>query len=272
MSSSTKWERPLGSDTTFKFGHYISRGFDLAGKNLGLHILFLLCLFGIFFACALIPFIGVIALWVITPCLILGPAIVSYYTDKGHSVDINNFFDGFRQFGNVVSAYLFTVLATSVATAPGLLYLFTQMRSFTSNQLVEENLSESNPDAMRMFMDFLSNGFLWKSMLLIGLPVMIVAALLGWSMHFAWFYNMSGMEAVRASAKVTSKYLWQIVLFSIVVGLLGSLGIFLFIIGILFTYPASLCMQYAAFADVTGLLEEEESPEVNVIDHFGPIA
>ena len=48
-------------------------------------------------------------------------------------------------------------------------------------------------------------------------------------------------------------------------GLLASVGIILLLVGILVTYPIMLCSQYAAFADVTRLMEEEES---DIVDHL----
>jgi hypothetical protein len=75
---------------------------------------------------------------------------------------------------------------------------------------------------------------------------------------FVVFYKMSFWDAMEASRKVISKNWFMIFLFLFVTGLIAGAGIILLCVGILVTFPAYLCMNYAAFADVTQLGTQPE--------------
>ena len=44
-------------------------------------------------------------------------------------------------------------------------------------------------------------------------------------------------------------------------------GVIGFVIGIMFTIPIGMCVDYAAFADVTRLMEVEDS-DLDITEHF----
>ena len=70
---------------------------------------------------------------------------------------------------------------------------------------------------------------------------------------------MSFWDAMEASRKVITKKWFMIFIFMIIIGIIASLGILLLCVGILFTFPAYLCMNFSAFADVTRLDEEGDA-------------
>ena len=58
------------------------------------------------------------------------------------------------------------------------------------------------------------------------------------------------------------------IIFMIVAGLIAASGLLLCLVGILYTAPAMTCAQFFAFSDATGILEDPENQEPDIIDHF----
>lgn len=270
--ATTSWERFQQNGYAFRFGHYFARGFDLLGKNIGLQLLFALVFLLTLIMSSIIPIAGTLAVFVVTPVLGLGPAIVSYYTDKNQSVQFSNFFDGFQKFGNVFLAYLLSALAKGAALLPGSIYLYTQMvRLSREGVTVLNDVDGSSPDFMfQVIRSLLDSSFFWQGILLIAVPYTIVGTLVLWATHFAWFFNLPPLEAFKASIATVRKRFFETLLFTWATGLIAFLGVLLFVFGVFLTYPAMLCAKYAAFAYITGLLENEADEADDVIDHFAP--
>lgn len=251
-----KIDRVLQEGYEFRFGDYISKGFDLVNKNLGGFIGYGLVYLLISLFVAMIPVLGQIAGVIIGPALLAGFYHVANQVDRGNPTVFGDFFKGFDKLGNLFLTSLLTGLIVVVSAIPGLIVLFTSGFSITSLMMGEP--AEEN-----------------TSMIVVGVLLMLIPALyLGVSYLFApmlvWFYDLKPWDALETSRKLIGKN-WGIFFgFMLVMGIIASLGLLLLGVGLLYTMPAYLCANYAAFADVTRLNEGDEDRSADLIDHFVP--
>ncbi|MEM9848916.1 MAG: hypothetical protein AAF847_13595, partial [Bacteroidota bacterium] len=98
------------------------------------------------------------------------------------------------------------------------------------------------------------------------LPIIYIGVAWTWAPYFVVFYKMKFWDAMEASRKIITKNWWAVFGFLIVVGLIGGLGVLGFGVGMLFTLPIAMCIQYIAFASVTGLNKEDQGSTLE--DHL----
>lgn len=251
-----KIQRIIEEGYEFRFGDYISQGFSLVQRNLGGFIGFALLYFAIQMGGALIPIIGSLALFVISPALTIGPYHVSHKLDRDQPVEFADFFRGFDKLGNLFVTSLLTTLMIVAALIPGIVL----MMAFGISAFVGGRF---DADA--------NWGLFLVAILIIMLPIIYLGISYMWAPMFVWFYDLDAWSAMEASRRIIGKNWWLIFGFAIVCGLIAMLGVIMLLIGLLFTIPAIMCASYAAFADVTRLNEEEDQ-EADVIDHFIPMA
>ncbi|MBK8554816.1 MAG: hypothetical protein IPL65_03125 [Lewinellaceae bacterium] len=263
-----KIQRIIDDGYQFNLGDYISKGFNLMMKNPGGFIGYFLLMMLIFIVLAVIPFLGALALMVIAPALMIGPFHVAAKIDRGEETQFSDFFRGFDKFGELFLANFLTGLIVIAAIIPGyaliLGTLFTTMGTFSGDPYADPS------DIANSMMGIFSSGLALVGLILVIIPAIYLSVSFVWAQMLVWFYDMRAWDAMMASRKLAGKQFWMVLVFGIVAGFIGGIGMLLLLVGILFTYPAMMCAQYAAFADVTQLNEDE--PESDVLDHFAPSA
>ena len=234
---------------SFNFGDYMSRGIDLFKQNVGGFAIYTLVYFLIVMVLSLIPILGAIGTMVISPALAVGFYIVAHKIAHGQSTEFKDFFKGFDHLGQLfllafIMGIIFIVLM-GVMIGPFMMMMMT------------------NPEALLDGRGIPQFKAWWFAPLVL---VIYLSISWRWAPLFIVFDNMGFWEAMETSRKVVSKNWFIIFAFAIVIGLLGGLGIIALLIGILFTYPMVLCMEYAAFADVTRL--DEAGGDDEITDHL----
>ena len=252
-----KIDRILQEGYDFRFGDYISKGFDLVNKNMGGFIGYTLVYLLISILIGLIPILGQLAGFIIGPALLAGFYHVAHQVDLGAPTVFGDFFKGFDKLGNLFLTSLLTALVVIGACIPGIIILFTSGLSISSF-------------VMGAAPEDLNTTMIIVGMLLMLVPAMYLAVSYLFAPMFVWFYDLKPWDAMETSRKLIGKN-WGIFFgFAIVMGLITSLGILLLGVGLLYTVPAYLCANYAAFADVTRLHEDDETGATDLIDHFVP--
>lgn len=238
----------------FRFGDYISRGMDIVNRDMGSYVGFTALYLLISFVAQIIPFIGPIANAVISPALQIGPKIVAHQMERNERYEFGTFFKGFDRLGDLFVTALLTGLIVLATMIPGLIVMLTA-GGFSLDGFEEPNFP-----------------ILALSFLLMLIPAAYFGISYSWAPMFVWFYGMSAWEGMQASKKLISHNFWGIFGFLFVVGLLSALGMIVLCVGLLYTLPVGIIAQYVAFADITGLHEndEEETPGDELIDHFAP--
>ena len=255
-------KRILEEDYDFNFGDYISEGFKILGKNLGGFVVFGLLAGIIIMISSIIPILGSIAnSLVLTPALIAGIYIVANMVDREEDREFGDFFKGFNYVPQLALVALVTGLFTGLALIPfGLANV--NMAIWVKDLIVNSDSLATNPDLLFEGYPGFSG---WTTILL--LPSIYLSIAYAWAPLFVVFHKLNFWDAMEASRIIITKKWFLVFLFSIVIGLIAVLGFLGFCIGILFTYPAAMCMVYAAFADVTRLNEIQEGG-MDIADHL----
>ncbi len=249
-----KLEELIDYGYNFNFGDYISRGFELFQKNIGGFIGFTVLFLIIVMVASFIPVLGSFAVQlVLGPALTVGFYLVANKIDKNEECVFGDFFKGFDYVGQLALAALVMGLIMIACLLPmfaaiGFLGGFDWLINF------EENILNG--------MEFPNFPF-WAFVFVV--PMIYLGVAWQWTNLFIAFYNMRFWDAMEISRKIITKQWFIIFLFAIVIGLIAGFGAIFFLVGMLVTIPMMMCAQYAAFADITQLLEEEKA---DIVDHL----
>ncbi len=239
------------------FSQAISDGFESWKKEAGPFIGFGILSLIIIFVLSLIPLIGGFAIsLIVAPSLSLGGYLFAHRVRHNERREFGDFFKGFDQAGEIIISNLILVaLAIPPMVAIGLLVYFT---------IVSPNFNLDSPD--------LSIGIIIGGILLFVLSI-YVKTLLAFYIHLIGFYNISGWDAIKFSARYGHKNWIQIFLLSFITGLLMMLGLIGFVIGIVVTYSFLYPMSYEGFRQVTNLDEflTEGRNDDMISDHLSSI-
>ncbi len=251
-------QRLLEKDYQFKFGDYISHGFNILGKNLGGFVVFGLLAGIIIMTAGFIPiFGGLAANLILTPALLAGVYIVANKVERREDREFSDFFNGFQ----------YVPQLALVALVSGMIILLSLIPfGFANVNIVSWFMGFFTEGLMdpEMFLDDFPGFSNWTLLLL--LPAIYFSVAYAWSGMFVVFHKLSFWDAMEASRIMITKKWFIFFLFMLVTGLIGGLGVLGLFIGILFTYPAMLCMHYAAFSDVTEL--NQASEDIDILDHL----
>lgn len=238
-------QRVIDQGYEFNFGDYLSKGFNIVGKQAVLYMAFTFVFFLILMVSGLIPILGQLGALVLAPCLLAGFHLVNRKVDDGQTIAFGDFFKGFDYWGQLVVIILITIGISLLIMLPiALIVGF----GVDTNALAMGDLS----------------GFPWWAFLLV-LPLIYLSIAWGYASFLVIFHGMSAWPAMEASRQIIGQKWFYFLLFGIVVGIIGSIGAIAFGIGMLFTLPAAYAMQFASFRDVVGMPDEAT---VNTLDHL----
>jgi len=238
-------QRVIDQGYEFNFGDYLSKGFNIVGKQAVLYMAFTFVFFLILMVSGLIPILGQLAALVLGPCLLAGFHLVNRKVDDGQSIVFGDFFKGFEFWSQLLLVVLIMVgLAILLMIPVGFIIGFgMDMEAIAAGDI---------------------SGFPWWVFLLM-LPLIYLGVAWGYSSFLIIFHGMSAWPAMEASRQIISQKWFYFLLFGFIVGIIGSIGAIAFGIGMLFTLPAAYAMQFASFRDVVGMPDEAT---VNTLDHL----
>lgn len=216
----------------FKFGEYISQGFDLLKANFMPIFLATLCTF----LMSIIPFCGV-------------PAVSNLLKfirkiDKGEQAEPSEIFN-FDDFMKYFIPHLLIFAGVIVLYIPYFL-IIALSGAFSGDE--PSGLAGIFMMLYGLFMVFVIFYFTLKGFYILALMSLKNVAEL--------------KEAWNISKVMTTGNLLMIFLFSIVIGILGEIGVILCGIGIFLTIPFIYCAQYFAFKDGLAQIEYDELKEI----------
>ena len=235
-------EKLLHDGYEFRFSEYIGKGYDLYKQNVGGYIGFLLVSWIIGVFAGEIPVIGTIAYTlVLSPVIMVGGFIVAHKIDKKEIAEFADFFKGFE---HIPHLFVATIAMSAIFVIFGFSFL----------QVYWDML---NGDATAI----LNYNFTIVSFLVF-IPIIYLAVSWTWTNMFIVFYDMPFWDAMEMSRKLITKNWIEFFGFQIVCALITMAGFLLLGVGVLLTYPIAICAQYAAFADVTQLLQETDEDDI----------
>lgn len=216
----------------FKFGEYISQGFDLLKTNFMPIFLATLCTF----LMSIIPFCGVVAVSNLLKFL--------RKVDNGEHAEPSEIFN-FNDFMKYFVPQLLIFAGIIVLYIPYFLIL-----------ALSGMFSGDQPSSFAGILMMLYGVFMVIVIFYFTLKGFYILSLMS-------LKNISELkEAWNISKVMSSGNLLMIFLFSIVIGFLGEIGVILCGIGILFTIPFIYCAQYFAFKDGLAQIEYDDLKEI----------
>ena len=240
-------QRVIDNGYSFDLGDYISKGFKIIQKNLGLFIAFILVFIVISVVLSVIPVIGQLASsLIVSPCLLAGFLIAAKKSDDNQPLEFGDFFKGFDFLKPLLVTILIQAAIMIAVMIPfGLaFYVGGDMNA----------LEAGDPSGIPF----------WSFILL--LPLIYLAVAWGMTSFLIVFHKMSAWDALEASRQIITKQWFMFFLFGIVVGIIVMLGMVALGVGILFTLPAGMAMQFAAYRDIVGIPGHSE--EMSISDHL----
>ena len=230
----------------FRISDYVSEGIDIFKKHAGSFIGYTLLLLVIQGVVTSIPRIGNFGSMLISPALNVGIYLFAHRVANGENPDFNTFFRGFDHFVQLLLASIVTGIITVIAALPlvgGAIYAMLSIFEGGGS---------------------LGSFPMWTIVFVI--PLIYLAVCYMWTSMFIVFHHMEFWPAMEASRKIIAKNWFQVFLLALLIFFFGQiLGALALIVGLLVTIPAAMCINYAAFADVTGLNEVQET---DIIDHL----
>jgi uncharacterized membrane protein len=231
----------LAEDYTVDMGKYITDGFNIFQKNIGLFVGYALVAVLILFA-SIFTIVG--PLLVAMP-LLAGYSIAAHKLKYNQFVDFNTFFKGFKHFGDLLVLMLIMMGITLAVMIPFGITMGMMMGGLSASGM-EDALSGP------MF------GIIALLYFAAILAMIAISTFYFFSMNLIIFSELKGWEAMEASRKMVMKHFWWILLLSIVISLISQAGSLLFYIGLIFTFPIGYCISYAAFHDIFRLGDGSE--------------
>ncbi|MEM8527034.1 MAG: hypothetical protein AAGG68_20510 [Bacteroidota bacterium] len=245
-------ERLATKGYQFYFSDYISKGIDIFKKDIGGFVGFTFLFFLMSSLASTIPFGSTL----VTPVLMAGLYVVCRNIISNQHHEFGEFFQGFNHFGQLILVALASVVLTIIFILPlgiGAISAVT-MGGLFSDGYVIDSFSEISTISIIVILG-------------IALPIIYLSIAWSWAPMFVVFYKMQFWEAMEASRRILSKNWWIFFAFTIITGIIAFMGIFGLLVGILFTFPAAMCMHYVAFAEVVGLHHDEEMNS-SIEDHL----
>ena len=268
MRSRDKLNKALNEGYDFKMGDYISRGWDIYKQQAGYYILFALLYLMISGVAGYIPLIG--------PLMVAGPLsvgywIYSYAIAKKQTPDFAMFFQGFKNFGQQLGVTFFSSLFAMILLIPVVIKLVLIFIQDLPELILQAEYGDYSDDPFAIIDMFLSLFPTWFwVMLFVGMLVaFIISTLYRMAYGFVHFYEMGFWEAMETSRKLLQKKIFAAMGLMLIAAIFSGIGIILCYIGILLTLPLQFTIWYAAFADITGLEEEDKvDDQPDMTDHL----
>ncbi|MFT5168630.1 MAG: putative membrane protein [Saprospiraceae bacterium] len=256
----------------FDVGRYISEGFDIVKKDLGLFIgytLVAILIIGMASTTAGIlkflrpesmafQFIGQLTSQIVTqliaPPLMAGFLIAAHKLHKNEILDFGDFFKGFDYYKQLVIQGLIIMGITFALFFPIILE-FIIMVGFDINELANLGVTQFAIIGLTGLVLFIVYVYILVSYLFA--PAFIV------------FGQMEAWEALEASRKIVSQNFFPVLGFTLVLGLLIIAGYLACCVGVLFALPAIQAAVYCAFKDIMDFDNPEQGQgRDDIYDHL----
>ncbi len=226
----------------FEMGDYLSEGFEIYKKEWLMFSLYGLVSIFLLFISA-ITIVGI--LFTAYP-IMLGYAVAADKVSRSENLEFSDFFGGFKNFGSHAMVTILIVAAYLIVYIPFLGSIFMSGLNGGGDDLYYNLIGAFGSLYVMigvLFIYFLMLGFFFA-------PYLI---------HYG---NYSGGEAIRASFKIVFKNFWWLLLFLIITGILGAVGQYACLIGLIFTLPISALMNYSL---VKKVLMSDDAHEIDQI-------
>lgn len=232
----------------FKFGKYLTDGFDYFKAQAGLFIGFFVVSFIIIMVASFIPLVGSIASSVLSLTFLVGYYIVCSKIKQGQHVAFDDFFKSFASIGQITIIQLILLGFTLVILLPLLIFVFSVVFSGVFSAIKSGVFQEhlSNEELLALFnIDGLIPLFIITVILL-----MFMQTIYTFSAANSHFFKVNAWQSMEASRKVIQHRFFHFFGLMLIIMLINILGVLCLLVGLLVTIPLSYTIMYSAFDDI----------------------
>ena len=189
--------------------------------------------------------------------ILMGPMMCGIYLTffsklRGQPIEFATVFKGFDYFGQSIIATLIHVVPIIVIIVPSYLLFYVGLFFVLPGPRDE-------PDPSKLFFFIGAMVVFWLAIVCI---MIVVSVAFTFSYPLMVEHKLSGVEAVKLSAKAAFANFWRLLGLSLLSGLLGFAGVLLCYVGIFFVFPISFAAIAMAYEQVFGLNNTQLSPDL----------
>jgi len=215
-------------------------GWDLFKQDFGTWFIMFLILVGLSIVLSFIPFIGSLALMIISPALMGGFMYAASEMDNGNKIEIGYLFQGFRDKERMNKLLILGGIYLLVQV----LFIFI-MFSLVGGTLMMTASQTGNVDPAAM----ITSG-MGLSMLLVFLVVLTIMLGFIYATPLIMLDNVSPIESIKASYSASFKNILPLLVFGLVYLLLGIVAAIPILLGFLILIPVSILAIYCSYKSI----------------------
>jgi hypothetical protein len=196
--------------------------------------------------------VGVIIGSVVPLGILMGPMMCGLYlalfhTRRGNPIEFGLLFKGFDYFGDSVVATLLHMIPIVVVIVPAYILFYVGLFFMMGRQ---QSGGEPDPGTMLGFFGFLA--VFWLVMIVI---LVLLSVIFTFAYPLIVDRRLSGVEAVKLSAKAALANFWRLLGLLLMTGVMGFIGILFCYVGAFLVMPLSFAAIATAYEQVFGLGE-----------------
>lgn len=257
MEIPSKIQTRIDQGYPFRVMEYLSQGWALVIRRPLQFMGFTSIFFGLQLGLSMIPLFGLFGLMLVVAPLDAGFYLGAYDLKRNGTTSLQAFFKGFDFLLPLMTQYLLVNIAYGILLAPLFISLFS---GIDLTQLISSDTLDPEEFATLEAVDP------WTMVWII--PLIYLAVAWRWAPMFIVFYRMHFWQALETSRQLITRHWGVHFMLVLVMVMLYLSGLFLFLIGVLLAYPLMKSIDYAAFADVTGLYEAHDNHKEDTVDHL----
>ena len=229
----------LQRDAKISIGKYISKGWQLMNKRMGL-------LLGATVVAWLLVQVASVAAIVLYGPIMGGLYWIYLCVLRDQHTTFEDLFSGFsHSFKKLFLAFLYQVLLAIAVALPGLIL------AILSFALTYAQFDAANGDYNQTFPWFIGGG-IGFSLLIAILPLMVLSWLTLYALPIIMEYRLTAWEAVKLSAAIGRRQVFRGIVFMIVNAILALIGMVVFVFGVIFTAVWSQAVAIVAYDELFG--------------------
>lgn len=229
----------LQRDAKISIGKYISKGWQLMNKRMGL-------LLGATIVAWLLVQVASVAAIVLFGPIMGGLYWIYLCVLRDQHTTFEDLFSGFsHSFKKLFLAFLYQVLLAIAVALPGLIL------AILGFALTYAQFNAANGDYDQTILWYIGGG-IGFSLLVAILPLMVLSWLTLYALPIIMEYRLTAWEAVKLSAAIGRRQVFKGIVLMIVNATLASIGMVVFVFGVIFTAVWSQAVVIVAYDELFG--------------------
>ena len=217
---------------------WIKQGWEIFKKEPGLLIVMSLIYFGITIVGSFIPFVGAIAVTLLSPALAAGFMYVARELEQNRPIEVGDLFQAFKQEGKINQFLIIGAISLGISI---LAYLV--MFGFMMGSLVSVSATGGDPGPL-LFIGITVAVIIFTTLMFVMIMLMLYATPL------VMLDNISAIDAMKSSFMACLKNIWPLTVLSAILLIPIIIAMIPFGLGMLVLAPILSMMVYASYKNI----------------------